>query len=212
MRWFFARWPVVGLTIGAALAVTLVALAVGDRDRLDDLRFVLAVSLLTLLLHQGEEYVRPGGFPQMVNQVVFRSDIPDRYPLDQRTSWIVNVALGWSVYGLAVLVGPAAVWLGIATLTVSAGNVFAHTLLFNVRGRTLYNPGLATCWLLFVPVIVWFATLAARDDWVHVTDVVVGIVVGLILNYVGVIRMITLLGRRDTAYPFPSRAEALRAQ
>ena len=198
MRAFYARWPVVGLVLAVLLVVVLLV-----DPQPDHLRYVLAVSLVTLLLHQGEEYVWPGGFPRMVNRVVFESDAPDRYPLNQRTAWIVNVALGWTVYALAVLVGEYAVWVGIATLTVSAGNVFAHTLLFNIRGRTRYNPGLATSWLLFVPVIVWFVALAVRHDLVGPVDVVVGIVLGLVLNYVGVIRMITLLADRDTPYAFP---------
>jgi hypothetical protein len=203
MRSLYASWPRVGLVLALVLAVVLAVLLVADTGRAADLRFVLAVSLLTLFLHQGEEYVWPGGFPRMVNRVVFESDDPDRYPLNQRTAWIVNVALGWTVYALAVLVGDHAVWLGIATLTVSAGNVFAHTLLFNIRGHTLYNPGLATSWLLFAPVIVWFGALAVRGDWASPVEVVVGIVLGLVLNYVGVIRMITLLADRDTTYVFP---------
>ena len=199
MRWFFARWPYVGLAIAAVLAVVLAL-----DPALDDLRTLLLVSLVTLLLHQGEEYVWPGGFPRMVNRVVFESAEPDRFPLNQRTAWIINVALGWTVYALAAVVGENAVWLAIATLTVSAGNVVAHTLLFNIRGRTLYNPGLATSWLLFVPVIAWFAVEAAREDWVSAVDVAVGIVLGLVLNYVGVIRMITLLADRETSYAFPA--------
>lgn len=197
MTWFFARWPYVGL----ALAVALVGVLALDPG-LDDLQVLLVVSLVTLLLHQGEEYVWPGGFPQMVNRVVFGSDRPDRFPLNQRTAWLINVALGWTVYALAAILGDRAIWLAIATLTVSAGNVAAHTLLFNIRGRTVYNPGLATCWLLFVPVIVWFAVAASREDWVSTSDVVIGIAVGLVLNYVGVIRMITLLGDRETPYVF----------
>ena len=206
MRSFFAYWPRVGLALAAVLVAVLAALAVTDPDRLSDPRLVAAVSLVTLLLHQTEEYVWPGGFPQMVNRVMFRSDQPDRYPLDQRTSWIVNVALGWTLYALAVLVVEPAPWLVVATLVVSAGNVVAHTVLFNVRGRTFYNPGLATCWVLFVPVIAWFVVVARREDLLGVVDVVVGVVLGMAVNYLGVLRLIVVLGDRDTAYPFPSRA------
>jgi hypothetical protein len=203
VSWFFAKWPYVGLVLAVLLGLVLVL-----DPGLDELQVLLLVSLLTLFLHQGEEYVLPGGFPQMVNRVVFQSEAPDRYPLNQRTAWIVNVALGWTVYLLAALLGERAVWIAIATLTVSVGNVLAHTLLFNIRGRTLYNPGLATCWLLFVPVVVWFAVLAARDDWLSTSDVVIGILLGLMLNYVGVIRMITLLADPETPYAFPARSRS----
>ncbi|GAA1771856.1 HXXEE domain-containing protein [Nocardioides hankookensis] len=205
MRSLYATWPRVGMVLAAVLTVALVVALADDPDRATDVRFVLAVSLLTLFLHQNEEYVRPGGFPRMVNLVMFHSDLPDRYPLDQRTSWIVNVGLGWTSYAAAAIVGAHAIWLGIATLVVSAGNVFAHTLLFNIRGRTLYNPGLATCWLLFVPVITWFVVVVARDDLVGVGAVVVGIALGLALNYLGVVRLIVALGDRDSPYAFPAR-------
>lgn len=198
MRWFLRHWHLVGLV----LAVGLVALVAVRRDDWSDLRVLLVLSLAALMLHQVEEYGWPGGFPRMVNTVVFRSDLPDRYPLDARIAWIVNVALGWTLYGAVALLAHRAVWLAIASLVVSAGNVAAHTLLFNIRGSTLYNPGLATSWLLFVPVIVGFVVLARRDDLVGTIDVIVGLPLGLAVNYLGVVRLITLLGRRDTSYPF----------
>lgn len=48
-------------------------------------------------------------------------------------------------------------------------------------------------------MIVWFVVLAVRDDWASPAQVVIGIVLGLVLNHVGVIRMITLLADRDTS-------------
>jgi hypothetical protein len=204
MRWFYAHWPRVGLALAAGVTAALAVLVATDTGRLQDPRLLLTASLVTLLLHQTEEYVWPGGFPRMVNRVMFGSDRPDRFPLNQRTAWIINVALGWSLYALAAAVAMLAPWLAIATLVVSGGNVLAHTVLFNVRGRTLYNPGLATCWLLFVPLIVWFAVLAARDDLVGPVDVAVGVLLGMAVNYLGVVRLITVLGDRDTAYPFAS--------
>ena len=48
-------------------------------------------------------------------------------------------------------------------------------------------------------MIVWFVVLAVRDDWASPADAAIGIGLGLVLNYVGVIRMITLLADRDTS-------------
>ena len=192
------------MVLALALGVLLAVLLVGDADRVTDVRFVLAVSLLTLFLHQTEEYVRPGGFPQMANRAMFRSQLPDRFPLNQRTACVINVGIGWSSYAAAAIAGPHALWLGIATLMVSVGNVVAHTLIFNIRGRTLYNPGLATCWLLFVPVIVWFTVIVVRDELVGPVEAAIGLLLGLALNYLGVLRLIVLLGDPETPYAFPA--------
>jgi hypothetical protein len=48
---------------------------------------------------------------------------------------------------LAALFWGQAFWLAIATIMVSLGNVLAHTLVFNIKVRTLYNPGLFTNWV-----------------------------------------------------------------
>lgn len=198
MSRLYARWHVGGLV----LAVGLGALVAWRHGHWSDLRVLLVLSLVTLLLHQAEEYGWPGGFPRMVNTAVFRSDDPDRFPLDQRTAWLVNVALGWTLYGAVALLAEDAIWLAVASLVVSAGNVVAHTVLFNVRGRTLYNPGLATSWLLFVPVLVGFVVVARRDDLVGPAELAVGLVLGLAISYLGVIRLITVLGDRATPYAF----------
>jgi hypothetical protein len=52
------------------------------------------LSLISLFLHQAEEYRYPGYFPGMVNLVMFASPQPDRYPLNTNTALIVNVVIG----------------------------------------------------------------------------------------------------------------------
>ena len=105
---------------------------------------LLWLSLGSLFLHQIEEWRFPGYFPGMVNTAMFKSDIPDRYPLNANSGMIVNVVLGWGSYLMAVLFWKQAIWLAIATILVSVGNIFAHTIVFNIKGKTLYNPGLIT--------------------------------------------------------------------
>lgn len=130
--------------VGGALAAGLLAWVYAYYPSWSAFSLLLWLSLISLLLHQVEEYRWPGYFPGMTNRMLYRSSQPDRYPLNTRTALIVNVVMGWGSYAAAAVAGSRLPWLGIATLLVSAGNVVAHTLLFNWKGRTWYNPGQAT--------------------------------------------------------------------
>ena len=98
--------------------------------KLQPLSLLLWISLISLFLHQFEEYRYPGYFPGMVNTVMFGSKKPDRYPLNTNTAFVVNVVVGWLSYFLAALHGAKAMWLAIATILVSAGNFVAHAFIF----------------------------------------------------------------------------------
>ena len=103
---------------------------------------------------------------------------------------------------LAIFLGQNAVWLAISTIVISAGNVIAHTFLFNIKGKTLYNPGMVTSLVLFLPMTVYFFVFLSKHHLIHPGTLAVGIVLGLLLNYFGVIRLIIILGKKDTSYIF----------
>lgn len=166
---------------------------------------LLWLSLGTLFLHQIEEWRYPGYFPGMLNAALFSSDIPDRYPLNANSGMIVNVFIGWGSYLLAALFWQHAIWLAIATLIVSIGNIIAHTLIFNIKGKTFYNPGLITCWLFFAPVTYFFFHMVISENLVTPLDWVIGIFLGIVLNYFCVYKMILWLADRNTPYVFSSR-------
>mgnify|MGYP001063763233 CR=1 FL=1 len=199
MRFLRDHWYDLGLCIVVVIAL---ALWFGDFSYLACL---LWLSFASLCLHQFEEYRYPGYFPGMVNKVLYASRQPDRFPLNSNTSLIVNVAIGWSIYCLAALVAEHALWLAIASILVSLANIIAHCLLFNLRARTLYNPGMLTSLLLFLPIMLLFfwhvlqAGLATWSDWL------IGIVLGIILNYVGILKLIDWLKDEKTSYIFAPR-------
>ena len=169
------------------------------------LSLLLWGSLISLFLHQFEEYRYPGYFPGMMNTVRFSSKHPDRYPLNTNTALIVNVVIGWLAYLLAAVFGEKALWLAIATILVSMGNFFAHTFLFNIKGQTLYNPGMVTAILLFAPIAVYFGYFLLQGNLATFMDWVVGILLGLALNYFGVLKLIDWLKDEETEYVFPKR-------
>ena len=164
---------------------------------------LLWLSLGSLFLHQIEEWRYPGYFPGMVNTAMFHSDIPDRYPLNANSGMIVNVFFGWGSYLLAALFWRQAIWLAFASIMVSIGNIVAHTLIFNIKGKTFYNPGLITSWLFFAPITYFFFQIVISEDLATPLDWGIGIGLGFLLNYFCVYKMILWLANRNTPYIFP---------
>lgn len=163
------------------------------------------LSLVSLFLHQLEEYRIVGTFPGMVNSVMFNSKLPDRYPLNTNTAFYVNVVVGWTSYILAAILAEKAIWLGIATIMVSLGNIIAHTTVFNIKGKTIYNAGLATSWLFFVPCAYYFVSIIYTNNLATNTDYFIGIALGLILNIVGILKLIDWMADEKTTYIFYDR-------
>lgn len=189
--------------VGLALALIVLGfLLIANQSAL---ALLLWINLLALFLHQAEEYRYPGYFPGMMNVVMFASRLPDRYPLNTNTALIVNVTVGWGFYLLAAIFGLQAPWLALATILVSAGNVIAHVLLFNVRGKSLYNPGMATAVILFLPIVAYFFVLVFQTNLLSMVDWALGIILGAALNYIGILKLIDWLKDESTPYVFPRR-------
>lgn len=193
------HWYDIGIFLAVCVGLFLVI------DQQSGLSLVLWLSLISLWLHQFEEYRYPGYFPGMVNSVLFASKHPDRFPLNTQTSLIVNVVIGWIVYFLAALFADKALWLGIATMLVSLGNLVAHTILFNVKGKTFYNPGMLSSIIFLLPISAYFFYFIIGNRFVTLIDWVLGIVLGFLLNYIGILKMIDWLKDENTTYIFPQR-------
>lgn len=190
--------------IGGVFAISIVIYFLPAKQ-LKPYDYIVWFSLFSLFLHQLEEYRIVGTFPGMVNKVMYNSDQPDRFPLNTNTSVYVNVYMGWTSYFLAAIFGEKAVWLGIATILVSLGNIIAHTTVFNIKGKTFYNAGLATSWLLFAPCIYFFFRTIHIENIVTTTDYLIGIPLGIILNIVGILKLIDWFSDKNTSYIFEQR-------
>ncbi|MGP8215383.1 MAG: HXXEE domain-containing protein [Bacteroidia bacterium] len=191
--------------LGGVIAFMLIPFIYLDRLNLTHYQLVMWLSLATLLFHQLEEYRIVGTFPGMMNKVMFNSSLPDRYPLNTNSALFINVFLGWTGYTLAALFAEKAIWLGIATLMVSIGNIFVHTVIFNIKGKTFYNAGMATSLLLFVPVVYYFLKIIYSEHLVNNRDYIIGISLGIIMNLIGVLKVIDWMKDRNTSYIFPER-------
>ncbi len=50
---------------------------------------------MAILVHQFEEYRWPGYFAGLFNVVIFKSDIPDRYPLNTQSAMVINILIAY---------------------------------------------------------------------------------------------------------------------
>ena len=191
--------------LGGILGVLILLLLFLYHSYLSPLQILLSISLVTLFFHQVEEYRFPGYFPGMINTRLFKSKEPDRYPLNMQTALIINVCVGWGTYIIAILFAGFALWIAIASILVSLGNVFAHVFLFNIKGKTIYNPGMITSLFLFLPITIYFFYFIEHFRLGGPTDYIIGIPLGILLNYFGVIKLIKLLKDKDSKYIFPKR-------
>ncbi len=200
MNFLRRHWFDLGLGVAAVVSMFLLI------TRPAHLALLLWLSLITLFLHQFEEYRFPGYFPGMMNSVMFSSRQPDRYPLNTQTAFIINVIIGWLLYFLAAVFNEKVLWLGIATIFVSVGNVIAHTFLFNIKGKTVYNPGMLTAIVLFLPLSFLFFSWIIQNHVTSPLDWIAGIILGIVLNYIGIIKMIDWMKNANTPYVFPARS------
>lgn len=190
--------------LGGVLAI-LVLLFIFINGTATPLHLIMWLSLVSLFFHQLEEYRIVGTFPGLINKCIFHSDQPDRYPLNTNTSLIINVFIGWATYFLAAIFAERALWLCIATLMVSLGNIIAHTVVFNIKGKRFYNAGLVTSWLCFAPCIYFFLRVVIQNNLSTTSDILIGIILGICFNVFGVFKLIHWLADRNTTYIFDQR-------
>lgn len=188
--------------IGGILGITTLVFLSISFSELSQYQILMWFSLASLFLHQVEEYRFPGTFPGMINKVMFCSDIPDRYPLNTNTSFIINVFIGWTIYLLAAIAGSQFVWLGLASILVSLGNIIAHTFVFNIKGKTFYNAGLVSCWILFAPCVFYFFKIITEENLATAQDYVIGILLGLLINFIGIFKLIGWLADKNSEFVF----------
>jgi hypothetical protein len=77
--------------LGGILAVIVLVYICVNISSLTDYELLMWLSLVGLFFHQMEEYRIAGTFPGMINTVMFNSNIPDRYPLNTNSAFIINV-------------------------------------------------------------------------------------------------------------------------
>ncbi len=172
------------------------------------LQAILVFNCFALLIHQFEEYGYPGWFPGMFNRWVFGSRYPLHYPLNRKSSWIVNVVLGWGIYGASVYWAKDVPELGLACIVLSGTNVLGH-IAFSIKGRNWYNPGLITALFLFSPIIFLYYLFVNPMEQFGERTFWNGVLIGVIATaFVPII--ILLFASERTGFEFGARHEVPR--
>ncbi len=171
-------WHLWGLAAGAITAVYVILTWKGHSWPQN----LLFLNFIALTLHQWEEYGWPGGFPPMMNTVMYHSPRPLSFPLNVLSSFLINVVLAWGLFLGAAFVYPIEVWPGIIAISVSAGNAVAHIFVFNIRGKQWYNPGMLTSLLFYIPLTVLFFSQLIQGVSVRPVDWILGISGGILAS------------------------------
>ena len=157
--------------IGGVLAMLLTGSLALFGKRLSRPQLFSALNLVAMLVHQFEEYRFPGTFPGQFNGGLFKSDKPDRYPMNTHTAMVVNVGFFDGFYLLPVLF-PRKVWLGLSPVLLGFFQALGHALLFPRLVGARWCPGALSAMFLHVPFgIAYLRALQeeqppTRSDWI----------------------------------------------
>ncbi len=172
--------------IGGLIAMAMVGALALFGHRLSRPRLFSSLNFAALLVHQFEEYRFPGFFPGQFNRGMFKSQTPDRYPLNTHSAMIINAVIAWPLYLLPVF-WPKKAWLGLATVLFGWAQALGHGIVFPRIANERYSPGFLASLLLHVPVGVAYVRAIkqeqplARADWIKAVACLPLIAVGVIM-------------------------------
>ncbi|URJ62545.1 HXXEE domain-containing protein [Paenibacillus polymyxa] len=190
-------WQDAGAIIGVVVCIVLLM----NPAILSDITGMLWLSFVAILFHQFEEYRWPGYFAGLFNNVMFKSDTPDHYPLNTQSAMIINVAIAYVFYLLPVWF-PQVIWLGLAPVFMGFFQVVWHGIVVNIKAKTLYNPGLFTALLLHVPVGVGYIHEIVQRDIPTAIDWIAGTIYFVFAVYIFIIKGNIWLKKSDSPYSF----------
>ncbi|OMF24198.1 HXXEE domain-containing protein [Paenibacillus peoriae] len=190
-------WQDAGAIIGVVVCIVLLM----NPAIHSDITGMLWLSFVAILFHQFEEYRWPGYFAGLFNNVMFKSDTPDHYPLNTQSAMIINVAIAYVFYLLPVWF-PQVIWLGLAPVFMGFFQVVWHGIVVNIKAKTLYNPGLFTALLLHVPVGIWYIHEIVQRDIPTAIDWIVGTIYFVFAVYIFIIKGNIWLKKSDSPYSF----------
>lgn len=162
MRKIINNWHYV--SIGLALVFACIFL-IGDWNATQ--KYLLASSVF-LCLHFFEEFGFPGGFPYMGVKVLLGSDETDssKWDVNNLSAMLSNWMALILLYLLPLII-PGARFLLIGAIVLSIGEIIMHLLLFNIRLKQFYNPGLVTG-LFGIGAVVIIYLFTAFDPGMYV--------------------------------------------
>ncbi|MBQ3727680.1 MAG: HXXEE domain-containing protein [Selenomonadaceae bacterium] len=151
MKRLINSWHNVSLVL--AVVTALIAIFFAE----DLVQKLLPASIVILFLHFFEEFGFPGGFPWMGMKVLMGSKEMNstKWNCNNLNSMFGNWSFLLLVYA-AALVLPDVHFLLLAAMIFSLLELVMHLILFNVKQRTIYNPGLVTGVFGLAPISIYY--------------------------------------------------------
>jgi hypothetical protein len=140
---------------------------------------LFAALLVIYMLHQTEEHLWPGGFRQFANARVFKSGNDD-WPVTEGGVALVNIGYVWLPILFAALFPGPLRWLGLGWVGLTLINGITH-IVSSIRFK-VYNPGLVTSVLLFLPFTVWMLAREVAAGMLTGWQVVALLIAGVVLH------------------------------
>jgi hypothetical protein len=171
-----ANWQKALPALALVGAVAWFVLFRNDSTSMQSVFFAL---LVIYMLHQTEEHLWPGGFRQFTNAYVFKSR-DDDWPVDTGGVALVNIGYVWLPVGAAAMAPGALRWVGLGWVGLTLVNAITH-IVSSIRFR-VYNPGLATSIVLFLPFTIAVLVLEHARGALSGAEIGIVLLLGVILH------------------------------
>jgi hypothetical protein len=173
--------------MGGIVALVVCAYLLIEQQNIQEIRMILWLSFVAILIHQFEEYRWPGYFPGIFNIVIFKSAIPDRYPLNSQSAMVINMLIAYIFYLIPVFFMDQ-IWLGLAPVLMGFFQFIWHGIFANIKAKTIYNPGLVAVLFLHIPIGYWYINYIVSHGLATTIDWILGVVYFAIATYILIIK------------------------
>jgi len=140
----------------------------------------------------------------MMNGGMFKSDKPDRYPLNTNSALIINAVLGYPLYLLPVIF-PKRRSLGLAPVLFGFCQAVFHTIVPSLRANARYGPGFLTALFLHVPIGISYVRAVNSERPLGREEVALGAAYTLAFAALGFGAPLRLLRNEESPYRFTER-------
>ena len=190
--------------IGGVVALVVCTYLFIEQQKIQEISMILWLSFVAILIHQIEEYRWPGYFPGIFNIVIFKSAIPDRYPMNSHSTMVINMLIAYSFYLVPVFFIDQ-IWLGLAPIFMGFFQVFWHGIFANIKAKAIYNPGLLAVLFLHVPIGCWYINYIISHNLVTTVDWILGTVYFVIATYILIVKGNMWMKSEKSNYPFTKK-------
>ena len=131
------------------------------------------------MAHQFEEYIYPGGFREWMHAQLF-GDSEQQTAFSKRAAFIINVPVGWSVFGAAAWIGSDLLWFSLPVMAILFVNAWFHIALS--LAHNTYVPGTNTSILLHLPLATYAFYYVSVTWQTEFTQLMTSIMIALLLH------------------------------